>query len=267
MRSVEISAASPEEARRAAAFQLGVRPDQIEIEVLEQPRKLFGLLGSGQYTVRATYNEAGPAPSAEMTPTVSEGAAEATEPAEPEAAIVREAAYAAPPAFAPPTAPAEQPADPKQAIAERAQQVTEDIAALMGVNVRVTIAEVTPEEVKLILEGDEGLALLIGQYGATLDALQLVVAIAANKGIEDGCRVVLDSAGGYRARHEEHLVQRAHEAAAEAKETGREVVIADLRSYERRLMHMALVDDPEVTTYSEGHDADRCLVISPRQPD
>jgi len=57
MRSVEISASSLEEARKAAAFQLGAPEEAIEIEVLEEPRRVFGLIGSGKYRIRATYEE------------------------------------------------------------------------------------------------------------------------------------------------------------------------------------------------------------------
>jgi spoIIIJ-associated protein len=49
------------------------------------------------------------------------------------------------------------------------------------------------------------------------------------------------------------------------KETGQEAVLDALHSYERRIIHMALVDDPDVHTYSEGEEPDRRVVISPRE--
>jgi len=113
------------------------------------------------------------------------------------------------------------------------------------------------------MDGDDSLGLLIGQEGNTLDALQLIVAIGANKGIEDGCRVVLDTANRYRERHCEHLRRRARQAAEEARATGREVVMSDLKSYERRIVHMELADEPGIETYSEGEGRYRRLVISP----
>jgi len=112
MRSVEISAASLEEARRAAAFQLGAPEEEIEIEVLEEPHKVFGIIGSGKYRVRATYEEgAVQAAGAEAEPEVSAGEAgpqlaEAEAPSEP---------AAGPP---PPLPVTEQPYGPKQAVAE-----------------------------------------------------------------------------------------------------------------------------------------------------
>ena len=253
MRSVETSASSLEEARKAAGFQLGVNEEELEIEVLEEPHKFLGLIGSGQWRIRATYDEERvPAPAqAEVQDSAPEEEAEPATALEPTV-----------PPGAPVSAP-RQPADSKQAVAERAKQLTEDITRLMGTETQVTISEVGDEQVKLSMAGDDSLGLLIGQCGRTLDALQLIVAIGANKGIDDGCRVILDTAEGYRARHEEQLRRRAHEAAEEAKQTGREVIIFDLESYERRIMHMELCDDPEVTTYSEGEARGRRLVVSP----
>jgi len=257
MRSVEISAASVEEARKAAAFQLGAPEEEIEIEVLEKPHKVFGIIGSGKYRVRATYDEDAvelAAPEAEAEVSAGEAdpqLAEAEAPSEPAAGLQ------------PPPPVTEQPDAPKQAVADRARQLTEDIVTMIGIDVPVTISSVGEEEVEIEMDGDDSLGLLIGQEGNTLDALQLIVAIGANNGIEDGCRVVLDTTDGYRERQREHLCRRAHEAAEEAQGTGREVVMSDLKSYERRIVHMALADEPGVETYSEGEGRYRSLVISP----
>ncbi len=257
MRSVEISASSLEEARKAAAFQLGAPEEEIEIEVLEEPHKVFGIIGSGKYRIRAIYEEGAvqaAAPEAEAEVSASEAGPQLAE-AEPLTEPV-----AGP---QPPQSVAEQPDDPKQAVAERARQLTEDIVTMIGIDVPVTISSVGEEEVEIELNGDENLGLLIGQGGDTLDALQLIVAIGANKDIEDGCRVILDTSGGYRERHCEHLRRRARQAAEEALATGREVVMSDLKSYERRIVHMELADEPSVETYSEGEGRYRRLVISP----
>ena len=255
MRSVEISASNLEEARRAAAFQLGAPEEEIEIEVLEEPRKVFGIIGSGKYRVRATYEEGAvqsAAPEAEAEVSAGEAGPQLAEaPSEPAAGPQ------------PPPLVTEQPDDPKQAVAERARRLTEDIVTMIGIDVPVTISSVAEEEVKIEIDGDDSLGLLIGQEGNTLDALQLIVAIGANNGIEDGCRVILDTSGGYRERHRENLCRQARQAAEEAQATGREVVMSDLKSYERRIVHMALADELSVETYSEGEGRYRRLVISP----
>ncbi len=248
MQSIEISASSLEEARKAAAFQLGAAEEDIEIEVLEEPRKLFGIIGSGEYRVRATYDEDAVEPSAPETgPQLSEAEA----PSEPA------------PGLQPSPPVTEQPDDPKQAVADRARQLTEDIAAMIDVNSQVSISAIGEDEVQIEIDGDEIIGLLIGEGGETLDALQIVVAIGANKGIDEGCRVILDTTDGYRGRQRELLQRQACEAAEEAQGTGREVVMSDLKSYERRIVHMALADEPGVETYSEGEGRYRRLVISP----
>jgi len=257
MRSVEISASSLEEARKAAAFQLGAPEEDVEIEVLEEPRKLFGIIGSGEYRVRVTYDEdavESVAPEAEAQVSAGEAGPQLAEPEVPSEPILGRQ---------PPPPVTEQPDDPKQAVADRARQLTEDIVTMIGIDVPVTISSVGEEEVEIEMDGDDSLGLLIGQEGNTLDALQLIVAIGANKGIEDGCRVILDTSGGYRAHHREHLCRRAHQAAEEAQATGREVVMSDLNSYERRIVHTELADEPNVETYSEGEGRYRRLVISP----
>ena len=264
MRSVEVSAVSLEEARKAAAFQLGVAEEEIEIEVLQAPRKLFGLIGSGQYLIRATYDEeqapTGKPPAAEEVPAEAVPVAEEAEDVEP-APAWEEPEPGLERRF-PPAPPVEQPEDSRRAVAERAQQLTEDITALMGIDAEVVIANVGADQVELEINGAEAMGLIIGAEGSTRDALQLIVAIGANRGIEDGCRVVIDTED-YRARHEERLRGQAREAAEEAKQSGREVVIDDLGGYERRIVHMELHDDPDVETYSEGDERDRRLVVSP----
>lgn len=261
MRSVEISAPTLEGARKAAAFQLGAPEDGIEIEILQKPHKLLGIIGSAEYRIRAIYQE-----EEKEAPTEGELASETVgEPSpaqetQPEPALEEVEQVA----LQPPAPLQQEPEHPRQAVAERAQQITADIVGLMGMEVDVNITEITDEEVRLDIEGDESIGLLIGQHGETLDALQLITAIGANAGIDDGCRVILDTED-YRARHEEHLRRRAQEAATEVKQTGCEVVIPDLKGYERRIMHIELRDDPDVETYSEGDERDRRLVISPLQ--
>jgi spoIIIJ-associated protein len=126
---------------------------------------------------------------------------------------------------------------------------------------QVSLTQTGDQEITLNIEGDD-LGIIIGRRGETLDALQLITAIAANRQREDGARVILD-AENYRERHEDMLRDMASEYAADAKNRGEEVVIPDLKAYERRIVHMALRDDTSVRTYSEGEGRDRVLVISP----
>jgi spoIIIJ-associated protein len=110
----------------------------------------------------------------------------------------------------------------------------------------------------------QDLGFLIGRYGSCLDALQLLTAAAANRGVRTGARVVVD-AEGYRERRRASLERLALSTAAKVKRTGREIEIPNLQAHERRVIHMVLRDDPNVETHSEGEGRHRRLVVSPRR--
>lgn len=150
----------------------------------------------------------------------------------------------------------------EQAIADKAREFVAETTRLMGLDAEVVVNEAEEGEITLEIRG-EGLGLLIGRHGATLDALQMLAAIVANPGHDPSARIVVD-AENYRERRREMLRKMALQQAEKAKESQQEVVIPDLKAFERRIIHLALKDDPEVETYSEGDGEDRCIVISPR---
>ncbi len=106
--------------------------------------------------------------------------------------------------------------------------------------------------------------LLVGQHGQTLDAFQYLLMLMTNKGQANRIRVTLDS-DGYRARRARKLADFANELAAEVGKTGQEAVTDTLNPMERRLIHTALVDHPDVETYSEGDEPNRYVVVTPRR--
>ncbi len=162
-----------------------------------------------------------------------------------------------------PTQVEEPPADevPHQDLAEAGHELLQQMVDLMGIEGEVHIEDCSEDEVVLNVEGED-MGLLIGRHGATLDAVQLIVAIGANRQVEEGARVIVD-AEDYRARHKAMIESQARTLADEARANDKEVVVPDLKAYERRLMHLELKDDPDVETYSEGEGDDRVLVISP----
>lgn len=106
--------------------------------------------------------------------------------------------------------------------------------------------------------------LLIGRRGETLDALQYLVSLYVNHGREDYLRVTLDTEG-YRARREEALRGLARREAAKVRSTGKSVRMEPMNPYERRILHSALQDFAGVTTYSEGEEPDRFVIIAPEE--
>ena len=261
MKSVEAAGKTTEEAIAQALFELGATADEAVIEVLEETK---GFLGLGHAVrVRATLKEG-------LTP--AEGS-EAPEPTQPEPEPVPAEADEGPTADMLAAMAsgedvqegAEEEAaggEPRlAALADEACAVAQRIVDLMGVPAAARVVSIESNQVTLALEGSD-VGMLIGKHGETLDALQLLVAVIANRKLPHGGRVLLD-AEDYRARRTKMLMQMARTQADKVKETKQEVVIPGLKAYERRIIHLALRDDPTVDTYSEGQDRDRQLVITP----
>jgi spoIIIJ-associated protein len=230
--AVEVTGKSLEEAQEAAAQQLGVARDEVEYEVVGEPKKLFGVLGGGHYTLRAWRRGETPAPADAPAPT-----------AEPEAG--------------------EQGQPTAQEVAERAQEIAAHIFDLIGLETQVEIVSANREGVMLDIKSQMSQGMFIGRHGDTLDALQFLVGVGANRGEHGGYRVTLDL-GGYRKRQEEKLREMAIDTANEAVASGQEAVIPGLKAYERRVVHTTLADRPDIETYSEGEGEQRQIIISPK---
>lgn len=108
----------------------------------------------------------------------------------------------------------------------------------------------------------ENLGILIGRRGDTLDALQFLLNLVINE--KNGAKVkgIIDIEN-YRAKREETLIGLGHKLAAKARKTGQKVVLEPMNPQERRIIHMALQNDKRVTTYSEGEEPYRKVVIEP----
>jgi spoIIIJ-associated protein len=106
--------------------------------------------------------------------------------------------------------------------------------------------------------------MIIGRRGQTLDAMEhLVSRIVFCDDRERGLRIALD-VEGYRQRREESLRQLAHRLAGKAKESGAVVTLNPMSARDRRIVHLALQADPDVTTVSQGEGSYRRLLIMPR---
>lgn len=154
----------------------------------------------------------------------------------------------------------------KPSLAQRAVEVLTEILTKMGVEATPEVVSDDAEAVQINLRGEQDLGLLIGKHGQTLAALQLITAMIANRSQppEKRRKVILD-AEGYRERRERALRSMARNAAERAKRTGQEVTLQALSARERRIVHVALADDPGVTTRSQGEDPERVVVVSPRR--
>ena len=113
------------------------------------------------------------------------------------------------------------------------------------------------------IEGDDA-GLLIGRRGETLRALQFVVNVIVNKDREDSVRVLLD-VEEYRARRQRALSELAERVADKVASTGRSITLESMPPAERRIIHLALADNPRVTTESTGWGTDRRVSINPKR--
>lgn len=144
---------------------------------------------------------------------------------------------------------------------ERARTFAEGLAAASSLELEARVAAEEADGVVIALEGADA-HWLVGRHGQVLDALQYLASLAVNRGSGQRLRVVFD-ADGYRARREATLKKLAADLAAQVKSTGQEAVLDPLSPLERRIVHTALVDDPDIKTYSEGEEPDRYVIISP----
>jgi spoIIIJ-associated protein len=144
--------------------------------------------------------------------------------------------------------------------ARAARQIVERIAAGIGADVAVSVKE-HDGGVTVRCSGPD-VALFIGKHGQTIDAVQyLANAIARAEG---GQHEVIVDAAGYRARRTASLEKLAKRTAQRASATGRRVALDPMTPVERKIVHEALKDDPEVETASEGSEPNRFVVVFPR---
>ena len=137
--------------------------------------------------------------------------------------------------------------------------------SLAALGVTGTVAVVEEDEVVTATVSGHDLGVLIGRHGQMIDALQFLANTIAHRAVgEDRRRIVIDAAG-YRARRATTLESLAQRSAEQASATGRPVELEPMSSVERRVVHEALKDDPEVETESEGTEPHRYVVVLPRR--
>lgn len=129
---------------------------------------------------------------------------------------------------------------------------------------KVTIDEYEGDEGELILDiTGENLAILIGRHGKTLEALQFIVSIIITRTLEFRYPIIID-VEGYKNRQRQKLENIARSAASRAVDQRRSIELRPMTPYERRIVHLALRDDLDVETISEGEGVSRHIVIIPR---
>ena len=205
MKFVEVKAKTVDEAVSKALLELNTTKENVEIEILEEQKGIFGILGSKEVKVRVTLLK------------------------EDETGIVTD--------------------------------FLTNVTSKMGMDVTFE-TDYNDEDKKMNVEiKGEGLGLLIGRRGETLDALQYLTNIIINKNTDDYIKATID-AENYRERREDALVTLAKRTAAKALKYRKNMVIEPKNPYERRIIHEALQDYDGVTTYSIGEEPNRKVVVA-----
>ena len=131
----------------------------------------------------------------------------------------------------------------------------------LTVKVDIDIKEEEKENIANINVIGDDVGILIGKRGQTLDSLQYLVNLVVNKGNAPYVSITLDTEN-YRERRKETLESLAFNLAKKVKHTGKNIVLEPMNPYERRIIHSALQNDRYVTTYSEGEEPYRNVVIA-----
>ena len=137
----------------------------------------------------------------------------------------------------------------------------QDVVNAMGVALTATI-EQTPEATRINLEGDDG-GVFVRRGGEGLQALQHIVATAFRKQLGDDNRIVIDC-NGFRRDKDKELRQMALFMADKARSSGMPQEMGPLNPYERRIVHMAIAEDPSVSSESIGDAFMKTVIISTR---
>lgn len=273
--SVEIQAYSVEEATRLALAELGLTTDDVDIEILSDA----GPDEDAEALVRVTAKgmASQPVPRAQQAPAApGRGEQRRDRPRNRGRGGNRDwlegrSSPADRPSRrgAPPQRPASEHVDTDDEVIAR--QVTRDLLERMGVVAEVVAVDnpstVPPDEDEpptmfLDIIGRD-LGNLIGRRGDHLSHLQYLISMLVNRQIETYTRVIVD-VEGYRARREESLVGLAERVARQVSRSQRPIALEPMPPNERRIIHLALRDHPDVSTHSSGEGNQRRITVEPR---
>ncbi|MBM6927493.1 RNA-binding cell elongation regulator Jag/EloR [Pseudoflavonifractor phocaeensis] len=258
---IESTGKTEEAAIEAALRQLGMDRDEVSVEILERAKSGFLGIGSCPAKVKVTYEAPDePAPVVEPVKpvTVKEEPVQSAPPKETvKPASVKEAVKPAAPAVE------ERPGAIPAGEDGKADQIAAFLTGLlehMGASATPVIRMDEKGTYQVELVG-QNLGGLIGRRGETLDAIQQLTGYAVNHGQSKRVRVHVD-AEGYRAKREESLIRLANKVAGKVVRYRRNVTLEPMNAYERHVIHTALQDTADVTTYSIGTEPNRRTVVA-----
>ena len=252
MAFVEMTAKTVDEAVAKALKELNITADEAVVEVLEEGKKGFLGMFSKDAKVRVTAKEV-------AAPVVEE-------------IIVEEVKVEAEPVVEETVVEEEAPAANEYVAREPRKYVVNDEAIAKAREFLQKVFNAMKIEVvmeKFVNKNDgtvtfklhgADMGILIGKHGQTLDSLQYLTNLVANKNSAERVRVIID-VEDYRDRRIETLNRLAYRLADKVKRSGERVALEPMNPHERKIIHMALQNDRRVTTLSEGDEPYRRVVI------
>ncbi|MDQ3956452.1 MAG: KH domain-containing protein [Actinomycetota bacterium] len=143
-------------------------------------------------------------------------------------------------------------------VATTASEFTSGLLKAMQLEAEV---EAKPDGRRVVLDvTGSGLGVLIGRRGQTLDALQELIRTAVQRRLKARVRLLVD-VEGYRARRRASLADYARAMAVRAKERGTEIELEPMNSFERKIVHDAVSEVDGATSFSEGDEPDRKVIV------
>ena len=264
---IDMTGKTEDEAIRRALEQLGLERDDVSVEILERAKSGFLGIGGSPATVRVSYDDGQPEPvkpepKAEKKPVycaeVLQKEVRAREKQEREAK--RGERRAEPKAEKAPREPVVLGEEIRDEKSEQIRTFLSGLLEHMDAKAEVKVYEVEKNRYKVILEGEK-LGALIGRRGETLDAIQHLTNYAVNRGQNKRARINVD-AENYRTKREESLQRLAVKVAGKVVRYRRNITLEPMNAYERHVIHAALQDHPDVTTFSTGTEPNRRIVVA-----
>ena len=255
--TLEVIAPTVEEAIAQGLAELGLTADAVSVEVLDAGNKGFFGLGKSQVRVRLTVNP----PPGSGTLDVQKEAAPRPEPARLETRPEPVPDLSAPSA----TEAEDQPEHDE--LLDHTEAVVSKMLHLLDLQAQVS-AHYGPTErdgrrnIHVDIRGTD-LSVLIGRRSETLSAFQYIASLIVGKEEQQFVQLSVD-VEGYRDRREKQLIQMAKRMADQVSKSGRRQTLEPMPSAERRIIHIALRDHPDVKTESTGEEPYRKVMILPK---
>lgn len=246
--TLEIIAPTVEEALAQGLAELGLTADRVGVEVLDVGNKGLFKLGKAQVRVRLTV--------------IPEGAESTEIAALSESQEEREANHRE---LQPASASDSQSDTEVDAVLETVESVVSKLIHLMHLEAQVSAhynEQGDRHGIYVDVRGDD-LGALIGRHSETLNAFQHVASLIVGKETQGWAQLFVD-VEGYRDRREKQLIQMAKRMAEQVAKNGKKQSLEPMPSAERRIIHIALRDHPDVTTESAGEEPRRKVTIVPK---